>query len=263
MPVFAYHSIFTKKSIGRQARRWTQRRGPQHSGQPAEKLVAFCSDASGKSKPARSPSPPCLTKRTEVCRRRALQALKRNHHVVSIRSRAHTKSREAAGDREESWERLGSQETGAGGSQPSSPAIARRKRAQRGQRGQADKEKPAECQAGSADKTEEPRRCWKDQSAVWWRAEGGTRLGTAPGGEGGRGRVCTALTCARARPSHGACCSTALRTHSYKINFILLCSGPLGFPIWGARSYSAHKCLFIEAENSSVFSNLGGGGNIF
>lgn len=30
--------------------------------------------------------------------------------------------------------------------------MASRKRAQRGRRGQADKEKPAECQAGSADK---------------------------------------------------------------------------------------------------------------
>lgn len=49
---------------------------------------------------------------------------------------------------------------------------------------------------------------------VLWRAEGGIRLGTAPGGEGGRGRVYTALTCAGARPWRGARCGTALHTHT-------------------------------------------------
>lgn len=63
------------------------------------------------------------------------------------------------------------------------------------------------------------------------------------------------------RTAHAAA-RPSTHTHSYKINLILLCSGPLAFPIRGVRSYSARKCLLIEAE-SSCFHQFGGRGNIF
>lgn len=61
--------------------------------------------------------------------------------------------------------------------------MASRKRAQRGQRGQADKEKPAECQAGSADKLRSQDAAGR--SRVWFGGELREEPGLALEGEEG------------------------------------------------------------------------------
>lgn len=108
-------------------------------GAPRRKARGFllCLDPSGKSKPVTTyrhlkhvPLPTPFNKEDRSLQAQGLtSSLEHNHHVASARSRAHTKSREAAGDR---GERAGkASAAGRQEIQPYSPAIATRKRAER------------------------------------------------------------------------------------------------------------------------------------